>query len=196
MLFLHLLILFWHIWFLNPFSLQSNVILLGFLLLFVCDLRDMDNCKCSYYHRCDWFWSAVPGMGHCSVGLGGWAICSHGIFIYHPFHILSSCRFLQVSWFCHRQEKLHLHGCCESPLRWVMFWTFTKMVAYKSLIIFDQSVFLGRVPRETRFQEASDYNFFFLIKKKGMFLHKQSFSTLRFEIQLLKLNTGSTKLLF
>jgi len=78
------------------FSLQ--LIVIGFVLMGGgCFLRNMDNCKCPYYHCCDRIWSAIPGMGYSTVRMGGWAACSCGVLFHHFFHVHSSCRFLQVS---------------------------------------------------------------------------------------------------
>lgn len=108
----------------TPFPILESFFSSSFAFVLMgggCFLRDMDYCKCPYYHCCDRVWSTLSGMGHSTARLGGWAACSRGVLVHHFFHVHSPCRFLQVSWPCHRQQKLYLHGCCESPLRWVKY---------------------------------------------------------------------------
>ncbi|MBA0877670.1 hypothetical protein Goshw_024812 [Gossypium schwendimanii] len=54
-------------------------------------VKDLGYCKCSYYHCCDWIWSAISCMGYCTVGMGGWTSSSHGFLLHHLLHIYPSC---------------------------------------------------------------------------------------------------------
>nr|AFK47186.1 unknown [Medicago truncatula] len=49
----------------------------------------MDS-KCTHNHSCDWFWSAVFGMGYCTTWMDCWTINDASFLVCYLLHLHSS----------------------------------------------------------------------------------------------------------